>query len=68
MTFEIWCACALIVVVIIGLAKRVETRMLLFLVGLVMCIIAGKPLSAFQAFVKGMTNPTLVPAICLLLR
>ncbi len=64
MTFEIWCACALIVVVIIGLAKRVETRMLLFLVGLVMCIIAGKPLSAFQAFVKGMTNPTLVPAIC----
>lgn len=64
MTFEIWCACALIVVAIIGLAKRVETRMLLFLIGLAMCVIAGKPMSAFQAFVKGMTNPNLVPAIC----
>ena len=29
-----------------------------------MCLIAGSPVAPFKAFIKGMTNPTLVPAIC----
>ena len=64
MTFQIWCAVAVILLVIYALVKRLETRMVLFIAGLVMCCIAGQPVAAFKAFIKGMTNPTLVPAIC----
>lgn len=64
MTIQIWCALAVIVLTIYALVKRLETRMVLFVAGLVMCCIAGQPVAAFKAFIKGMTNPTLVPAIC----
>lgn len=64
MTIQIWCAVAVIVLTIYALVKRIETRMVLFLAGLVMCLIAGSPVAPFKAFIKGMTNPTLVPAIC----
>ena len=64
MTWQIWFAVAAIVLTIVGLVKRLETRMLLVVAGFCMCAVAGEPLKAFQSFVKGMTNPTLVPAIC----
>lgn len=64
MTWQIWLAVAVIVLTVIGLVKRLETRMLLAAAGFVMCIAAGEPMKAFQAFVKGMTNTTLVPSIC----
>ena len=64
MTIQIWCAVAVIVLTIYALVKRIETRMVLFLAGLVMCLIAGSPVAPVKAFIKGMTNPTLVPAIC----
>lgn len=64
MTWQIWFAVAVIVVTIIGLVKRVETRMLLTIAGVAMCVAAGDPMKAFQSFVKGMTNGTLVPSIC----
>lgn len=64
MTWQIWFAIAMIVLTVIGLIKRYETRMLLVLAGFAMCIAAGEPIKGFQAFVKGMTNGTLVPAIC----
>lgn len=64
MTWQIWFACAVIVLAVLALVKRYETRMVLVLAGLVMCAAAGEPIKAFQAFVKGMTNINLVPAIC----
>ena len=64
MTWQIWFACAVIVLAVLALVKRYETRMVLVLAGLAMCAAAGEPIKAFQAFVKGMTNITLVPAIC----
>lgn len=64
MTIQIWCALAIIVLTIYALAKRLETRMVLFVAGLLMCCISAQPVTAFKAFVKGMTNPALVPAIC----
>ncbi len=64
MTWQIWFAIAVIILTVIGLVKRFETRMLLVVAGFVMCAVAGEPVKAFQSFVKGMTNGTLVPAIC----
>ena len=64
MTIQIWCAVAVIVLTIYALVKRIETRMVLFLAGLVMCLIAGSPVAPFKAFIKGINNPTLVPAHC----
>lgn len=64
MTWQIWFAVAVILLTVYGLVKRVETRMLLTIAGLAMCVAAGDPMKAFQSFIKGMTNQTLVPAIC----
>ncbi len=64
MSWQIWFAIAAIVLTVVGLVKRLETRMLLIVAGFLMCLAAGEPMKAFQAFVKGMTNGNLVPAIC----
>lgn len=64
MTWLIWLALAVIVFTVWALVKRLETRLVLIIAGLVLCFAAGEPMKAFQAFVKGMTNVTLVPAIC----
>ena len=64
MSWQIWFAIAAIVLTVVGLVKRFETRMLLVVAGFLMCLVAGEPMKAFQAFIKGMTNGTLVPAIC----
>ena len=53
-----------IVFIVFGLVKRLETRMLLIVAGFILCCASGAPMKAFGAFVKGMTNITLVPAIC----
>ncbi len=64
MTWQIWFAVAVIILTVWALVKRYETRLVLILAGLALCIAAGEPMKAFQAFIKGMTNVTLVPAIC----
>ena len=64
MTWLIWLALAVIVLTVWALVKRLETRLVLIIAGLVLCFASGEPMKAFQAFVKGMTNVTLVPAIC----
>ena len=51
MTWQIWFACAAIVLAVVGLVKRYETRMVLLLAGFAMCIVGGDPMKAFQAFV-----------------
>lgn len=55
------------IIVIIGtiyfLIKRVEARMVLFASGLLMCILAGQPMAAFDAFASRMTAAGLIQAI-----
>ena len=56
---------ALIVVgVIYLLLKRHESRMVLIGAGILMCIIAGKPMAALDAFAKSMTNAGLITSVC----
>lgn len=46
------------------LVKQYETRMVLFVSGLLMAILGGNPLAAFEAFAKSMTTSGLIEAIC----
>lgn len=56
---------ALIVVGVIWLLlKRYESRMVLIAAGVLMCIIAGKPLAALDAFAKSMTSAGLITSVC----
>ncbi len=64
MNWHVWLAVIVILGTIYGLYKKWETRLVLVVAGFVMCFAVGQPLKAMQAFVKGLTNPTLVPAIC----
>lgn len=48
MTWQIWFACAAIVLAVVGLVKRYETRMVLLLAGFAMCIVGGDPMKAFH--------------------
>ena len=54
-----------LIILITGAAviKRYEVRLVLFLSGLVMAALAGKPLEAIDAFAKAMVNPGLVTVI-----
>lgn len=46
------------------LIRQCETRMVLFCAGVLMALIAGNPLVAFDAFAKSMIEPGLIQAIC----
>ncbi|MDR3560331.1 MAG: C4-dicarboxylate transporter DcuC [Negativicutes bacterium] len=46
------------------LIKQFETRMTLFISGLIMCTIAGTPMNAFDAFAERMVTAPLIQAIC----
>lgn len=54
-----------LIVILTGVAivKRYEVRMVLFLSGLLMALLAGKPLEAINAFSTAMVNPGLVTVI-----
>ncbi|CAM3997607.1 C4-dicarboxylate transporter DcuC [Mesobacillus zeae] len=54
---------AVIIGAIYFLIKRKEARMVLFAAGLLMAIIAGKPMAAFTAFTERMSTPGLIEAI-----
>lgn len=64
MSWQIISAIALIILAIVAIIKKVETRMTLLLAGFAMCVLAGHPMAAFQSFIKGMVNINLVPPIC----
>lgn len=56
---------ALIVLGVIWLLlKRYESRMVLIAAGILMCIIAGKPMASLDAFAKSMTNAGLITSVC----
>lgn len=48
---------------VFGMVKKVETRLILFASGLIMCIVALNPMAAFKAFEKSMTNANLISVI-----
>jgi len=53
-----------ILVTVYLLIKQYETRMVLIAAGIVMAIMSGNPLAAFDAFAKAMTTGGLIEAIC----
>ena len=56
-----------IIIVILTFAliiKKVEARLVLFLAGIIMCLIGNMPEDIMPAFIKAMTNNSLVPTIC----
>lgn len=60
----IWLGALIVILTFAAIIKRYETRMVLFLSGLIMALISGKPLVAIDAFGTAMVNPTLVTVIC----
>lgn len=46
------------------LLKRYESRMVLIAAGILMCVIAGKPMASLDAFAKSMTNAGLITSVC----
>lgn len=64
MSWTVWMAIAVVILTVWALVKRLETRLVLLVAGLVMCLLSGDPLAAFKQFDKSMTNPNLIIAIC----
>lgn len=64
MSWTIWMAVAVVLVTVWALVKRLETRLVLLVAGLVMALLSGDPMAAFRQFDKSMTNPNLIIAIC----
>lgn len=54
----------IVIVTFVFIVKRYEARLVLFLSGVIMCLVGGLPDSIMQAFTKSMVNTTLVPTIC----
>ncbi|MCL1994205.1 MAG: C4-dicarboxylate transporter DcuC [Spirochaetes bacterium] len=54
----------IVALAIFAIVKRFEVRLILFVSGLLMCLVAGNPLGAISAFTAGMIHGTLVPIIC----
>lgn len=54
----------IVLLTLVAIAKRYETRMVLCASGLLMSIIGGNPLGAMDAYAKAMVNPSLVTTIC----
>jgi len=60
----IWLGSIIVLLTFVAIVKRYETRMVLFLSGLTMALLSGKPLVAIDAFSTAMVNPGLVTVIC----
>lgn len=60
----IWLGGLIVLLTFVAIIKKYETRMVLFLSGLLMAILSGKPLEAITAFQAAMVNGGLVPVIC----
>ena len=59
-----WLAIAVTILTVYALIKRLETRLVLFTAGFVLCLVSMDPLSALNSFAKSMANNSLVMAIC----
>ena len=59
-----WLGGLIVILTFAAIVKRYETRMVLFLSGLLMAAASGKWKAAFDAFSAAMVNTGLVPVIC----
>lgn len=64
MTWTLWMALAVVVLSIVALLKRIETRLVLFTAGMVMALLSLEPMAALNAFAANMTKGGLITAIC----
>ena len=64
MTWTAWAAIAIVIVTVIALIKRYETRLVLLTAGLLMTCLSLNPMEGLNAFAKSMTNSGLIMAIC----
>ncbi len=64
MNVTAWLAVLVVIVMVWALVKRYETRLVLIAAGVVLTMLALKPMDALDAFAKSMTNPGLIEAIC----
>ena len=60
----VWVGGLIVLLTFVGIVKKMETRLALFLSGVIMAALAGKPAAAVDAFSKAMVNPGLVTVIC----
>ena len=54
----------MVVITFAVIIKKYESRMVLLVAGVAMCLIGGLPNDIMKAFTKAMTHNSLVPAIC----
>ena len=64
MSWTIWMAVIVVILTIAALIKRYETRLVLIASGLVMALLSGAPMAAFDAFATNMTRGSMIIAIC----
>jgi DcuC family C4-dicarboxylate transporter len=60
----IWVGLAIVIATFYAIIKNYETRLVLFVSGIVMAILGGGLVGAFNSFVKTMVEGGLVPTIC----
>ena len=60
----VWVGAVIVLLTFAAIIKKFETRLVLFLSGVAMSILAGKPVEAINAFSAAMVNSGLVPVIC----
>ena len=60
----IWIGILIVLLTFMAIIKRYETRLVLFVAGVVMALVVGKPLEAIDAFAQTMVSAGLVTTIC----
>lgn len=64
MSLTFWAALVIVALTLVALVKRNETRLVLCVSGLLMCIISLDPMAAYNQFAKSMTTGNLIQSIC----
>ena len=64
MSLTFWAALVVVALTLVALVKRYETRLVLCVSGLLMCIISLDPMAAYNQFAKSMTTGNLIQSIC----
>lgn len=64
MSLTFWAALVIVALTLVALVKRYETRLVLCVSGLLMCIISLDPMPAYNQFAKSMTTGNLIQSIC----
>ena len=60
----VWLGAIIVLLTFAAIIKKFETRLVLFLSGVAMAALSGKPMDAITAFSAAMVNSGLVPVIC----